>query len=193
LLAAAGEYATEAGITGWPKGWATNAVKTCFYAWADLRGGTGGLENKQILDHLRLQFTKYGESKFTRWPGADASTDDHAPRTMDRLGFRKTEIGQSSDVKTGKTTDSIFYLNSVGFKELCEGINHRAAVQLLNEMGALEKDKGQPRRTKKVRLPGSGDKPVNCYVVRLSALMGGKDTAPAPVKKEVDLDKTEAF
>lgn len=192
LLAAAGEYATEAGITGWPKGWATSAVKTCFHSWAELRGGTGGLENKQILDHLRLQFTKYGESKFTRWPGADASTDDHAPRTMDRLGFRKTEIGQSSDVKTGKTSDSIFYLNSVGFKELCEGINHRAAVQLLNEIGALETDKGQ-RRTKKVRLPGSGDKPVNCYVVRLSVLMGGKDTAPAPVNKEVDLDKTEAF
>ncbi|OUS15267.1 hypothetical protein A9Q88_11975 [Gammaproteobacteria bacterium 50_400_T64] len=192
LVAAAGEYATQEGITGWQKGWATSAAKTCFYAWADLRGGTGGLENTQILDHLRLQFIKYGESRFTRWPGSDASTDDHAPRTMDRLGFRKTETEQSSDVKTGKTTDSIFYLASVGFKELCEGINSRAAAQLLNEMGALETDKGK-RLTKKVRLPGSGDKPVNCYVIRLSVLMGEKETMAPSSMPEVDLDKTEAF
>ncbi|GAC1621119.1 MAG: hypothetical protein NVS9B10_03540 [Nevskia sp.] len=44
LIAAAGELATLAGITGWEAGEADAACARCLDAWIDTRGGTGNLE-----------------------------------------------------------------------------------------------------------------------------------------------------
>ena len=52
LVAQAGELATKAGITGWKKGEATKAAKTCYRAWlADF--GKGDREHKNILEAVR--------------------------------------------------------------------------------------------------------------------------------------------
>ncbi len=183
LVAAAGEYATMLGITGWPYGWATQAAGECFRAWLGFRGGAGSLEDTQALAHVRLMLTKYGESRFTRWEGDGARVDEHTPRTMDRWGFRKTE--EERDSMDGDTTESVFYLPPDGFKDMAKGLDAKRVARVLFEAGALETDneKGVTRYTKKVRLPGSGKRPVGCYVIRLPVLLagaGGDDDRPPP-------------
>ena len=52
LVAQAGELATKAGITGWKKGEATKAAKTCYQAWL-ANFGKGDREHKNILEAVR--------------------------------------------------------------------------------------------------------------------------------------------
>jgi len=57
LVAAAGELATEYGITGWEKGIAIQAAKRCLDAWLHSRdGGIGSHENEATLDQVRHFF-----------------------------------------------------------------------------------------------------------------------------------------
>lgn len=169
LVAAAGEYATGIGITGWEHGWATYAAGRCFRAWLTLRGGEGNLEDAKAVGHVREMLLKYGESRFTRWENDDARVDEHAPRTMERWGFRKTICEQDSML--GDTTENTYYLTRDGLQDMCKGFDVTNVARLLNERGALETGSEQGRLTKKVRLPGSGKKAVNCYVIKLSALL----------------------
>src|SRR5690606_24702221 len=67
LVGLAGELATHWGVTGWEKGEARAAAVECFKSWLTVRGGEGNLEDKQMLDHVRHQLAKYGESRFKRW------------------------------------------------------------------------------------------------------------------------------
>ena len=90
LAAAAGELATAMGITGWPDGTATIAARVCLSAWMNERGGTGNFEGDAILARLRQVIERFGESRFTRWESPAAKIDEHGPRTIDRLGFRKS-------------------------------------------------------------------------------------------------------
>lgn len=174
LIAAAGEYATKIGITGWEQGWATHAANHCFKDWIAQRGGDGNLEDKQALDHVREMLTKYGESRFSRMEGDGAKTDEHAPRTMERWGFRKTTT--AFDSMEGDTSETVFYITPKSFGDLCKGFDKSRVADLLDKAGVLiEKDKpeknGTQRKTKKVRLPGGGKKSVSCYVIGLAQLL----------------------
>jgi putative DNA primase/helicase len=44
LAAIAGEMATDAGLTGWSKGEASQGAATCFNAWLESFGGIGDCE-----------------------------------------------------------------------------------------------------------------------------------------------------
>lgn len=178
LVAAAGEYATEIGITGWERGWAVQAASYCFRAWVAMRGGDGNLEDTKAINHVREMLTKYGESRFTRWESDDARIDEHAPRTMEKWGFRKT-IEETYSADSG-TTENVFYLTRDGLADMCKGFDTTHIGRLLKERGALETDKEPGRLTKKVRLPGSGKKPVNCYVIKLAVLLGEEEATTEP-------------
>lgn len=168
LLAVAGELATSLDLTGWEKGWATLAVQECFRAWLGQRGGTGNQEDAQTIEHIRSMLSRYGESKFTRWESEGAKIDEHAPRTLERWGFRKTT--ELQEIAGDTTTESLFYLTRTGFADMCPGIDIKRAARLLADIGALETDNDPGRLTKKTRLPGAGKSPVNCYVIKASAL-----------------------
>ncbi|MDB5849331.1 MAG: hypothetical protein JWP29_3083, partial [Rhodoferax sp.] len=49
LVGVAGELATEAGLTGWPKGESEQAARACFDAWLAARGGAGNGEVNAML------------------------------------------------------------------------------------------------------------------------------------------------
>jgi uncharacterized protein (DUF927 family) len=52
LIAAAGELATQLGITGWPEGEATNASVQCFESWLSIRGtATGTSDGERWCPH----------------------------------------------------------------------------------------------------------------------------------------------
>jgi uncharacterized protein (DUF927 family) len=168
LVGLAGELASHMGITGWPKGAANEAAKVCFEAWLEQRGGEGSLEGKQIIQQIALFFERYGESRFTRWDSEEPKVDEHVPRTDNRCGFRKTEV----TLKHGRdeSTETTYYVLPESFRsEICKGLNFKAVIKLLREMGAIECSTDN-KSSIPYRLPGYGKKKQRCYKVTPSNL-----------------------
>ncbi len=160
LIAAAGELATEAGITGWPAGEVTSAARRCFNAWTAVRtGGIGMSEEAQMLRQVRGWFGLHGEARFTHWDRAD---DDHAPKTMNRAGWRKP-------IKTMTGLDELtgwewFALPDVFRTEACKGFSVPAALRLLDERGHLHRE-GRSGYTCSASPPGA----TKCAVYRIKS------------------------
>jgi uncharacterized protein (DUF927 family) len=161
LAAAAGELATAMGITGWPDGTATTAARVCLNAWMNERGGAGNFEGDAILARLRQVIERFGESRFTRWESAAAKIDEHGPRTIDRLGFRKTlEHGLGDSLHT---TNTYYVLPEAWRSEIFRGMNINAVNKELLQRGVLEPG-GDGKASSSIRLPGLGTQ--RCYVVK---------------------------
>ncbi|PQP01264.1 DNA/RNA helicase, superfamily II protein [Pseudomonas frederiksbergensis] len=161
LAAAAGELATAMGITGWPDGTATTAARVCLNAWLNERGGAGNFEGDAILARLRQVIERFGESRFTRWESAAAKIDEHGPRTIDRLGFRKTLEHGMGD--TMHTTNTYYVLPEAWRSEIFRGMNINAVNKELLQRGVLE-PASDGKASSLVRLPGLG--PQRCYIVK---------------------------
>jgi uncharacterized protein (DUF927 family) len=54
LVGAAGEIATEAGITGWREGEAMDAAVRCFKAWLEARGSERASDDEAAIRQVRL-------------------------------------------------------------------------------------------------------------------------------------------
>lgn len=160
LAAAAGELATALGITGWPDGTATTAARVCLNAWLNERGGAGNYEGDAIVARLRQVIERFGESRFTRWESAAAKIDEHGPRTIDRLGFRKSlEHGMGDELHT---TNTYYVLPEAWRSEVFKGMNINAVNKELLGRGVLEPG-SDGKASSLVRLPGLG--PQRCYIV----------------------------
>ncbi|WP_420170563.1 DUF927 domain-containing protein [Pseudomonas alloputida] len=160
LAGAAGELATALGVTGWPDGAALTAARVCLHAWLAERGGAGNMEGEAIMARLRQIIERFGESRFTRWESIAAKIDEHGPRTIDRLGFRKTMEHGMGD--TMHTTITYYVLPEAWRSEVFRGMNITAVNRELIERGVLQSGKdGKASCT--VRLPGMGMQ--RCYVV----------------------------
>ena len=161
LVAAAGEMATAAGITGWPERTATDAARRCSNAWIEARpGGIGQTEDAMILRQARGWFGLHGEARFTDWSRAD---DDHAPKTMNRAGWRRA-------VKTTNGMEELtgwewFVLPDVFRTEVCKGYTERAALRLLKSRGHLHTEPGRGGYTCKAKPPGAD----GCMVYRVQS------------------------
>ena len=168
LVAAAGELATTMGVTGWRQGAAAEACKACFRAWLNYRGGEGSHEEREILEQVRHLIGAYGESRFTRWDSEDAKTDDHAPRTLERWGFKRTE--QISSMLDGISTESKYYVFPEAFRQhLAKGFDPKRVAAVLADNGVIEcneSDRAQQRFQAKARLPGLGTSQKRCYILR---------------------------
>jgi uncharacterized protein (DUF927 family) len=172
LAAAAGELATALGVTGWPEGTATTAAQVCLSAWLDERGGAGNMEGDAIVARLQQIIERFGESRFTRWDGITAKTDDHAPRTSDRLGFRRTvEHGMGDGVYTLVT---YYFLPTAWRAEVFKGMSLTLVNRELIERGILEPS-AEGRAAQSVRLPSLSK--TRAYVVHASALLASEAEA----------------
>ena len=160
LAAAAGELATALGVTEWPEGAATTAAKVCLSAWLNERGGAGNMESDAIISRLRQVIERFGESRFTRWESTAAIIDEHGPRTIDRLGFRKSLDHGMGD--TLHTTTTYYVLPEAWRSEVFKGMNLNAVNKELLQRGVIEPGKDGKASTS-VRLPGLGLQ--RCYVV----------------------------
>jgi putative DNA primase/helicase len=161
LIAAAGELATEAGITQWPAGEATNAVHRCFSAWIEARpGGIGLTEETQMLRQIRGWFALHGAARFVSW---DRGDDDHAPNVVNRAGWRKPIKDATCDASSVEW----LVLPDVFRTEVCKGFTARAALRLLKERGHLHAEKGD-QFSCRVSPPGTGK--VQVYRIKSSLL-----------------------
>lgn len=165
LAAAAGELATALGVTGWPDGMAITAARVCFDAWLAERGGAGNLEGDAIVTRLRLVVERYGENRFTRWDAIAAKTDDHAPRTSDRLGFRRTMEHGAGDMLY--TSVTYYFLSTAWSDDVFKGINVRTVNRELIARGILEPS-SDGKASQSITLPGMPK--CRAYVVSARAL-----------------------
>jgi uncharacterized protein (DUF927 family) len=173
LVGTAGEMATDCEITGWQPGEAMSAAAACFKAWLNQRGSSGNLEEVQMLAQIRRFFEVNGEARFTDWnrPVAD---DTHAPKTVNRAGYRRHIDAQDEEGRTIYTgeyypegdekiaKDTEYYVFPVTFEqEVCAGFDYRAVCRLMADRGMLLTEGKSFKR--KERLPG-GEYP-RCYRV----------------------------
>jgi uncharacterized protein (DUF927 family) len=154
LIAAAGELATAAGITGWDKDEAARSAAVCFRAWLVKRGGTGRAEIESAITQIRKFFELHGESRFTPW---DADPEDRA--TINRAGFRRRSDEGGTD---------FFVLPEVYKTELCIAFEAEAVAQALVELGLLIP--GRDGRTSSTHKPKALGKAVRLYHFRAEIL-----------------------
>lgn len=154
VVAAAGELATDMGLTGWQEGDAGIAAAHCFKAWIEHRGGLGSQEEREALKQVKYFLEQNGAAMFT--PLEVRPKDD---RTMYRKGFRD-----------GKGD---FYVFTEGFeRDICKGFDRGFVVGLLRDRGWLRAG-ADGKATINKRVPvgvrdeldvnGSVENPIRCY------------------------------
>lgn len=169
LVGAAGELATSAGLTGWPRGEAERAARECFNAWLAARGGIGNGEVSAMLRQVRRFLEAHGEGRFTWWHRA---ADDHSAKTLNRAGLRRmlndrgdpiktnsqhlSEYGDKMPATLGENVSIEYFVLSEVFKsEMCQGFDPQAVARVLFEYECLTvKEAGRYNVTE--RLPGVG-------------------------------------
>jgi uncharacterized protein (DUF927 family) len=149
LVGAAGELATEAGITGWPDGVARQAAERLFGEWLGQRT-IGSADEDKAIRQVRAFLEAHGASRFQMLkPG-----NDGAERIINRAGFKR------------ETDEGIEYLIlPETFKnEVCGGYDSKMVTAALHKRGLLTHSVG--RMQFKVRLPELGDDSVWVYCIR---------------------------
>jgi putative DNA primase/helicase len=182
LVAAAGELATAAGVTGWPVGEAARGVRACFEAWMAARGGIGDAEEGHMLRQVQRLLEERGASNFAWWHRVG---DDRAPTPTERWGLRRLVDGKGKPVtrsdEDGATynraaefldddegTSVEFYVLAEAFKgKLCEGFDHVSVARLLLKRGHLVPE-SPARLDRKERVKGMGL--VRVYRLKASVL-----------------------
>lgn len=176
VVALAGELAGVFGLTGWKDDECRNAAKNQFKAWLNRRGGTGNIEEMQILKHVASQIELFGEKYFRRWDKKhnDDSTiiDEHVPSRNELWGFRITE--EIKSMANGNTTEHVYLVTKQAFEaQLCKGFDHKRVARLLRSEGILilrESELQRNRLCTREKLPGYGSKAQQVYKFKSSAL-----------------------
>lgn len=121
LIAFAGEYATEHGITGWNKDESLNACVTCFDDWIKERGGVEDHEIQALLKQVRFYFEQYGDSRFLDMNGVNSYITNIAGRKS------KDEEG------------TCYFVRRAVFEgEICKNFNFKQAIEILFKKGWLK-------------------------------------------------------
>lgn len=147
VVAAAGEIATQAGLTGWQQGRAMTAMGQCFNDWLAGFGMVGNHEERSILAEVKAFFEMHGASRFENLQ----ADPDRPEKVINRVGYFKYEGDQK-----------LFYVYPEQFKtEICKGRDYRQVAKILKAVGWLNHD--VDKLSKAVRLPDS-NKTVRVYV-----------------------------
>lgn len=177
LIGAAGELASKWQITGWQAGEAVKAAETCFEAWLSQRGGTGNAEEYAMLAQVRRFFEAHGEARFSDWDRPASDTESHAPRTINRAGYRKhvkkdatITNGRGDDVDVSEVRTEYYVLPETFKGEVCVGFDYKAVCRLLVQRGYLLPDGKSFTRSE--RLPG-GEGVSRCF--RITHKLFGAD------------------
>ena len=153
IVAAAGEMATRADITGWQAGQATTAVRVCLDNWLDNYGRDGEHEQRQIIEHIKAFIEQFGSSRFQ--PCHSSAYQDFAPKINDRVGYHNYD------------TDEYYFTTSI-FDKVCSPFNKSKVLQVLDDAKLLNVTE-HDRKTCKVSLPFKKDR-TRVYAVKSDIL-----------------------
>lgn len=127
IVAAAGELATRAGLTGWNEGEAQSQCRKCFQLWLN-DFGKDNKEKKQDLQQVRSFMELHHSSRFKP---SESLEQDKIPNMV---GYTKI-VGESK----------CYLVATEAFKnELCKGLDHRFAISVLKEAGWLQVIQNSP-------------------------------------------------
>lgn len=147
LVGAAGELATQLGITGWRKDEAMDAAYKCMTDWIAARGGDGQKEISTALEQVQAWFQVHAPSRCSVWH--EMPTLD---QTINRAGFRKS---------TNNEGHEHYILPAVFKTEICTGMDWRQVADWLIDRGWLIPTKDADGKitapTRAERLPGLGN------------------------------------
>lgn len=151
IVAAAGEIATKALITGWRTGRAMQAAGKCFTDWLSGFGHKGNHEERAILSEVKAFFGAHGSSRFEPLnPPRNANGEEIQPRVMNRVGYYR----QNGESKTYLVLPEQFKA------EICKGRDPGQVAKVLKAHNWLDTNNGELRKSE--RLPDS-EKPVRVY------------------------------
>lgn len=160
IVAAAGELATNLGLTGWTEGEAERSAVVCFRAWLDQRGTAGDHDIEAGIRQVVTFIQQHGSSRFE-----DITHDDYHI-AHNRVGFRKYH--KDTDVT------EYFVLPNLWKDELCRGYDATIIAKEMVARGMLIGEKG--RTTVKPRLGKHG----TLRVYKIAAGIAGIDAADDP-------------
>ena len=127
LVAAAGELATQAGITGWMKGRAFEAIAHCFNTWLGNLGHGENMEETKSLEHIKAFFEANGTSRFediTIIRQVDGEV--LRQRIHNRVGYYDPK-------------DKVYLVSTTMFKkEMCIGMNEASVKKALIKHGWIK-------------------------------------------------------
>jgi putative DNA primase/helicase len=184
LIAAAGELATEFGITGWQAGVATTASALAFKKWTETRGGDGKqpAEDRAAIRQVTSTIVNYGESRFDEVDAEGfrievASDDEGNPRSgprpaLIRYGWRKHE----GEKRVWMIEDSVWE------SEICKGFDPDQVSRVLARHGMLKCAKN--RYTYAERYEGKRNK--RFHVITAKILTNDYDATAADVSEDDD-------
>ncbi len=155
IVAAAGEMATGADITGWQAGQATTAVMTCLDNWLDNYGRDGEHEQRQIIDHIKAFIEQHGASRFQ--PCYRNTRLDFEERTPNRVGYRNMETGD-------------YYFSKGTFDSVCAPFGKKKVLQVLEEADLLLLNQGDRKTYKAPDTLFSGKQRPSVYAVTADIL-----------------------
>jgi len=137
IVAAAGEMATLAGITGWQAGQATTAVMTCLDNWLDNYGRDGEHEQRQIIKHIQAFIEQHGSSRFQ--PCHSTAYQDFEHKIINRAGYHNYDTGE-------------YYFSTSTFDEVCSPFSKSKVLQVLDDAKLLNVTEND-RKTCRIALP----------------------------------------
>lgn len=155
IVAAAGEMATLAAITGWQAGQATTAVMTCLDNWLDNYGRDGEHEQRQIIEHIKAFIEQHGSSRFQ--PCYRNTRLDFEERTPNRVGYRNMETGD-------------YYFSKETFDKVCAPFSKKKVLQVLEEADLLLLNQGDRKIYKAPDTLFSGKQRPSVYAVTADIL-----------------------
>jgi len=137
IVAAGGEIATQAGITGWQAEQATIAVRVCLDNWLDNYGRDGEHEQRQIIEHIKAFIEQHGSSRFQ--PCHSTAYQDFEAKITNRVGYHNYDTGE-------------YYFTTSTFDSVCSPFNKSKVLQVLDDAKLLNVTEND-RKTCKVPLP----------------------------------------
>ena len=155
IVSAAGELATQAGITGWQAGQATAAVMTCLDNWLDNYGRDGEHEQRQIIDHIKAFIEQHGSSRFQ--PCYKNTRLNFEERTPNRIGYRNMDTGD-------------YYFSKETFDSVCAPFSKKKVLQVLEEADLLLLNQGDRKIYKTPDTLFSGKHRPSVYAVTANIL-----------------------
>jgi hypothetical protein len=127
LLAAAGELATNWGITGWEPGEANWGVRKCFESWIQSRGGTNTAHDERESLRAVKGYIEQHPNEFELVGGGRVSTPaaSNAPTLIvrERVGYRR---------HTGNTGVEYLFLPETFRARVVAGFDVRSVLKTLH-------------------------------------------------------------
>jgi putative DNA primase/helicase len=138
IAAAAGELATELGVTLWPEGEASRQIARCFADYLSVREGIGPKEEKAAVEQITQFFQRHEESRFSE-PGREIDRP-----VINRAGYRR---------RTGDGWE-FFVFKDVFKKDICAGLDSHMVERVGIRHGLIMPESGGGA-TRSERLEGN--------------------------------------